>query len=114
MSNPSFSRVRIFYVPWLIPNWARAQAWWNVILVKKGVDLNERVLAHELAHVLQWRSLGALPFIFQYVRFLILHGYDAHPMEVDARSAETSDYYLQWAKEILDAEKSRGQRAGRA
>jgi hypothetical protein len=87
LSNPSFFQVRILFVPWLIPNWAKAQAWWNVIFVKKGVGLNERLLAHELAHVLQWRSLGVLAFIFHYVRHLILQGYDAHPMEVDATTS---------------------------
>lgn len=106
-------RVRILMVPRLIPRWAKAQAWWNVILVRKGVDLSEMLLAHELAHVVQWRTLGVFRFMLRYVRLLILHGYEAHPMEQDARAAEQSDYYRQWAKEILEARKKAGQSTGR-
>lgn len=93
--------MHIYYVPWLIPTWARAQAWGNVILVKKGVGLTEGLLAHELAHVLQWRSLGVFGFLFYYARSLIRHGYEGHPLEMAARLAETDDYFLKWAKEIL-------------
>ncbi|MDI6852775.1 MAG: hypothetical protein QME75_04110 [Deltaproteobacteria bacterium] len=113
MSDPSIFQVRILTVPWLIPTWAKAQAWWNVILVRRGVDLNDRLLAHELAHVLQWRALGVLPFIFHYVRHLISHGYEAHPLEVHARTAEKSGFYRKWAKEILTAGKGAGPHPGR-
>jgi hypothetical protein len=93
--------VRIFYVPWLLPTWARAQVWGNVILVKRGVALTEGLLAHELAHVRQWRAFGVLGFLFYYARHLIRHGYEGHPLEIAARLAEQDDSYLNWAKEIL-------------
>lgn len=97
--------VRIFYVPWLLPTWATAQVWWNVILVKRGVGLTEALLAHELAHVLQWRSLGVLGFLYHYARFRLRHGYEAHPLEMTARVAENDSYFLNWAREILQSRK---------
>ena len=105
LSGSAFPQVRIIYVPWLIPHWASAQTWWNVILVKRGGELTKRLLAHELAHVLQWRTLGVFPFMFHYACHLIRHGYDAHPLEIEARAAETKNYYLEWAEEILQANK---------
>ena len=101
--------MHIYYVPWLIPTWARAQAWWNAILVKRGVGLTEELLAHELAHVLQWRSLGVFRFMFNYARYFLRHGYVGHPLEMTARLAETDDYFLRWARELLAAEKKPGQ-----
>jgi hypothetical protein len=109
LSDSPLIPIRIYYVPWLIPTWARAQAWWNAILVKRGVGLTEELLAHELAHVLQWRSLGVFRFMFDYARYFLRHGYEGHPMEMAARSAETDDDFLRWARELLTAEKKPGQ-----
>ncbi|MFZ2087912.1 MAG: hypothetical protein WAU47_05000 [Desulfobaccales bacterium] len=95
--------VKIRAVPWLIPTWARAQTWWNLILVRRGVGLSKRLLAHELAHVLQWRSLGVWGFVGQYARHLLRHGYEKNPLEIAARAAEKDEFYLAWAKEILNA-----------
>jgi len=101
LSAPPDIPIRIFYVPWLLPNWARAQAWWNAILVKRGVRLTEALLAHELAHVLQWHALGVFGFMFQYASHFIRHGYGGHPLEMAARLAEQDDYFLKWAQKIL-------------
>lgn len=103
ISRPPLIPVRIYSVPWLIPSWARAQTWWNVVLVRRGVGLTKRLLAHELAHVLQWRSLGVFGFVSQYARYLVRHGYEGHPLEIAARLAEQNDFYLSWAQEILKA-----------
>jgi len=100
-STPPGFPVHIISVPGLFPRWVKAQTWWNVILVKRGVRFTERYLAHELAHVLQWRTFGVFRFMFSYLRDLILYGYDGHPLEIEARSAETNEYFLNWAREIL-------------
>jgi hypothetical protein len=100
--------IRIYYVPWLIPAYARAQAWWTVILVKRGVRLTEKLLAHELAHVLQWRVLGVVGFILQYTRHFMRQGYEGHPLEMAAHLAAQDDYFLQWAQEIIKAEEKTG------
>jgi len=93
--------VRIVVVPRLIPAWARAQTWGNVVLVRAGVELTPQLLAHELAHVLQWRSLGIAGFVCRYARYLISYGYDKSPLEVAARQAAGNDFLLAWAQEIL-------------
>jgi hypothetical protein len=105
LANAPLLPVRIIFVPWLIPNWARAQTWWNVVLVRRGVRLTKRLLAHELTHVLQWRSLGVWGFMCRYARHLITHSYEHHPLEIVARLAEQDDFYLNWAQEILNSAK---------
>lgn len=82
--------------------------WGNVILVKRGVELTAGLLAHELAHVLQWRALGVLGFLYHYARFFLRHGYAEHPLEMAARLAEQDDFFLNWAREILDSRESSG------
>jgi hypothetical protein len=94
-------------VPWLIPNWARAQTWWNVVLVRRGVRLTTQLLAHELAHVLQWQAFGALGFVWRYARHLIAQGYKHNPLEMIARLAEQDEFYLEWARKILNSENGR-------
>lgn len=44
------------------------------------------LLGHEFCHVLQWRQLGALRFLWTYVRDLIRYGYSTatHPLEHEA------------------------------
>ena len=100
-SDPPPIPIRICYVPWLIPTWARAQTWWNLILLRKGVGLTERLLAHELAHVLQWRAFGVVGFICRYAGHLIRQGYLNNPLEIAARQAEEDDFFVEWAREVL-------------
>ena len=80
--------------------------WGHVILVKRGVGLTEKLLAHELAHVLQWRLLGVCGFVYHYARFFLRHGYACHPLEMAARLAEQDEYFLHWAREILRARRN--------
>ena len=105
LANLPLPPVKIFRVPWLIPNWARAQTWWNVVLVRRGVRLTKQLLAHELAHVLQWQAFGPLAFVCRYARHLAAQGYKHNPLEILARLAEQDDFYLNWAQEILKSAK---------
>jgi hypothetical protein len=95
--------VRLIIVPWLIPTWAQAQVWWNLILIRRGVTVTEQLLAHELAHVHQWRTLGVVPFLCRYLVGLFRFGYWDHPLEQKARAAEHQDFYRHWARQILRA-----------
>ena len=97
----AFTPVRLIIVPWLIPRWAQAQVWGRVILIRRGVAVTEQLLAHELAHVLQWRIMGILPFIFNYLKYFLRHGYLNHPLERQAQAAEHHDFYRSWARQIL-------------
>ena len=67
----AFIPVRLITVPWLIPGWAKAQVWGRFILIRRGVAVTEQLLAHELAHVLQWRLMGIFPFIFYYLKYFL-------------------------------------------
>lgn len=93
--------VRLFLVPWLIPSWAQAQVWGRFILLRRGVRLTEDLLAHELVHVQQWRTLGVFPFIWRYLAGLLSCGYWRHPLEQEARTASCDPYYRQWARALL-------------
>ena len=65
--------------------------------------LTKQLLAHELAHVLQWRAFGAFGFVCRYARHLITQGYMQNPLEIIARLAEQDEFYLEWAQEILNS-----------
>jgi len=99
--------VSIIRVPWLIPRWARAQVWGRVILLRRGVEISEQLLAHELAHVMQWRALGIFPFMFHYLMGLFRYGYQRHPLELEAQAAARQHDFLDWARDILAAGKTR-------
>jgi hypothetical protein len=79
-----------------------------VVLVRREVRLTKRLLAHELAHVLQWHSFGAWGFVRRYARHLVTQGYMHHPLEIIARLAEQDDFYLEWAQKILTAREPGG------
>jgi hypothetical protein len=99
----AFTPIRLIIVPWLIPRWARAQVWGRVILIRRGAAVTEQLLAHELAHVLQWRLMGILPFMFYYLKYFVRHGYQNHPLERQARAAEEQDFYRAWARRMLSS-----------
>jgi hypothetical protein len=50
-----------------------------------------RLLAHELAHVRQFASLGFAGMARAYGALWLAYGYSGHPMEVEARSAEGNE-----------------------
>jgi hypothetical protein len=43
------------------------------------------LVAHEEVHLEQIERYGALGFTARYLWLLIRHGYEAHPMEIEAR-----------------------------
>ncbi len=59
----------------------------SIIVVHPAVVLTPRLLAHELAHVQQWRT-RPLAFPWLYIWHHFRHGYDANPFEITARAAE--------------------------
>lgn len=78
----------LIYVNRLIPNWAAAQTWGRIILLKY---YDERLLSHEKVHVEQWKKLGFL-FPLAYVLNSIIqiikgkHPYFDNKYEVEARN----------------------------
>lgn len=58
-------RARLIRVPWLAPG-ASAMTLGRWILIRRGREHDEALLAHELVHVRQWRELGGYPFLREY------------------------------------------------
>ena len=59
----------------------------RTIIVHPNVQLTDRLLRHELAHVQQWRRYP-VTFPVRYVINHLRYGYHANPFEVEARAAE--------------------------
>jgi Zn-dependent protease len=77
--------------------------WPNLILVADNKHLTRRLIAHELAHVDQWKRYGfffPLLYLLQWV--IAGFSYTHIRFEQDARVAEENQRYLIRAKELLD------------
>ena len=73
----------------------------TLIVVLEG-HASERLVAHELCHVLQWYRVGpAFPLV--YAAQSVLRGYRGMPLEVEARAAEGDPWFLAWARDLLTA-----------
>jgi hypothetical protein len=90
-------RARIVVVPWLTPGVA-GMTLGRWVLVRRGHEHDDGLLAHELVHVRQWRELGALRFLWRYLgaygrgrRRGLGHraAYEAIPQEEEARVLTT-------------------------
>lgn len=57
----------------------------DTIFVKRAVQYDDIVLAHELVHVIQWDYLGPERFLLAYGIGLSSEGYTASPLEKMAR-----------------------------
>lgn len=56
-----------------------------IFLRRPGVLVTTPWIAHEFAHVLQWKRLGVFRFVWQYATGLVRHGYGrSHPLEAEA------------------------------
>lgn len=49
---------------------------------------NEKWKRHELAHILQYKRFGFLPFVFKYTWESMQRGYEKNKYEVEAREKE--------------------------
>jgi hypothetical protein len=86
-------RARVVVVPVLTPG-VVAMTIGRLILVRRGHETNASLIGHELVHVEQWRTHGAVRFLRAYLG-AYLHGrraglghwaaYRAIPFEVEAR-----------------------------
>ena len=50
---------------------------------------NQRLIRHEQAHWRQWQRMGTVRFYAAYIWLWLRHGYRNHPLELEARAAET-------------------------
>jgi hypothetical protein len=61
------------------------------IFIRVGYLENETLIRHEMHHWQQYVALGAFVFYAKYFFFLMVSGYWSHPMEREARAAETKN-----------------------
>ena len=94
--------VTIERVQKLWPPWVAARVSNRTIYVREDVHLTNRLLAHELRHIVQRDELG-WGFLFAYVIAHVRAGfsYRRNSMEVQARAAEVDPVYLSWAEDVL-------------
>jgi hypothetical protein len=94
--------VKIVVKERLIPDWAAAQVLMpRTIWIKPAYKNNARILAHELAHVMQWERYG-LKFAVMYLWDVARHGYVNSRFEVEAMAAENDEFYVDWARELIN------------
>jgi len=95
--------VKLLKIPFLIPNWAAAQVLLpNTIFVRSEYAKNIGLIAHELTHVDQINDLGLARYWFRYLRLLKKHGYQDHPMEIEARGMERNPVQLERARRLIE------------
>lgn len=91
---------------WFVPPTYHAWVpWFNTILVNaKFGQIDQISLAHELRHVEQWEENGIIfPILYLIQAIKAKFSRDDIAFEVEAHEAEHSEYYLNWAKEVLIA-----------
>ena len=82
-------RVKIAHNPilWYLRStdyWAITMPWGVVYVVPEHLD-NKELLAHEQIHLNQLTKMGPWKYTLAYLWYLIIHGYENHPMEIEAR-----------------------------
>jgi hypothetical protein len=101
---------RLIQVPFLIPpkvdgRPVAAQVLLpNTIFVLPAYAKDVRLIAHELTHVDQINRLGLARYWFRYLRLLKKHGYQDHPMEIEARGMERNPAQLARARRLIEGE----------
>lgn len=55
---------------------------------------NKQWLCHELQHVVQYRKMGTIKFLFYYFIYSLKYGYRNNPLEIEARENEGNQSLL--------------------
>lgn len=77
--------------------WLRVTGYAGITLPPFGIFLlrerfnDVRLRRHELAHAAQVLRYGIPGFYVRYLWLLARHGYENHPLEIEARAAEGKD-----------------------
>lgn len=58
------------------------------IYIREKCLSDDRLCRHEQMHWIQYMRMGAIKFYAVYLWQLFRYGYEKHPMEIEARSAE--------------------------
>ncbi len=67
-----------------------ALAPWGIYILPEAM-YSQRLTRHEQQHWRQYQRMGLLRYYVTYLWGLVRHGYTDHPMEREARAAETDE-----------------------
>ena len=88
MPLPRFVHALAQRAGWILPHIAGMTLGYGIVL-REDCCHDRRLLAHELAHVVQYERLGGCAgFLRQYVRECVWPGYPRGALEIEARTAE--------------------------
>ena len=74
----------------------------RTIVFKRPEWINERLMAHELAHVSQWERHGWwFPVLYVWGWARAGFSYSENTFEREARALERNQCYLSWAREVM-------------
>ncbi len=63
---------------------------WGIFILAEHLH-SQRLIRHEQAHWRQYQRMGVVRYYVTYLWGLVRHGYTDHPMEREARAAETDE-----------------------
>jgi hypothetical protein len=66
-----------------------ALAPWGIYILPEHLG-NQRLIQHERQHWQQYQRMGLLRYYVTYLWGLVRYGYRNHPMEIEARAAEST------------------------
>lgn len=93
MPLPPLMRSLAERVGWLSPHIA-GMTLGHGIAIRADCCGDQRLLAHELTHVVQYERLGGIPrFLRQYLRECVWPGYPRGALEIEAIAAESGEFY---------------------
>ena len=74
----------------------------RTILIARGAEVSERLVAHECVHLLQAeRHVWPAAYVWQWLTTGL--SYTRMRYEVEARAAESEPFYRAWAAALLEA-----------
>ncbi len=80
---------------------AGAAVFWGRIFMERGQAPTPALIAHELKHIDQGRKMGWFWWTIVYSWLYLKHGYDNHPMEVEAELASEQQHMLERANKFI-------------
>ena len=89
-----YGKVKVYPMPWVMKPFAIAFVW-NKKIRCYASHPSQRLIRHEMIHVLQQEELGFFKFLWLYVKLWFKAGlsYYNHPMERDAREYQSIENF---------------------
>jgi hypothetical protein len=90
-----YGEVKLYSMPFFMKLFAIAFVW-NKKIRCSASRPSQRLIRHEMIHVIQQEEVGFLKFLWLYVKLWFKTGlsYYRHPMERDAREWQTEEGFL--------------------